>query len=57
MGLLLAICVHVADVQVRRSALLLVEDVAPNTTPSLQLVWADEGYGGAFARWLHEARG
>jgi transposase len=57
MGLVLAVRVHVADVQDRGGARLLVEQrVAPNTAPSLRLVWADQGCTGACAEWLREAR-
>jgi len=56
MGLVLAACVHAADVQDREGARLLVEK-APNVPPSLQLVWADQGYTGACAQWMHETRG
>ena len=56
-GLVLAVCVHAADVQDREGARLLVERVLPDALPSLQLVWADQGYTGAFAHWLRETRG
>ena len=29
----------------------------PTELASLQRVWADQGYPGAFAEWLHESRG
>jgi putative transposase len=57
MGLVLAVCVHAADVQDRVGARLLVETTAPTELTSLQRVWADQGYTGAFAGWLHETRG
>ena len=57
MGLVLAVCVHAADVQDREGARLLVAGMAPAALPSLQRVWADQGYTGAFAQWLREARG
>ena len=57
MGLVLAACVHAADVQDREGARLLIERMGPNDAASLQLVWADQGYTGAFAQWLHAARG
>jgi transposase len=56
MGLVLAVCVHAADVQDREGARLLVE-AAPQVSPPLQVVWADQGYTGAFAQWLRETRG
>ncbi len=37
--------------------MLVEQRVAPHTAPSLQPVWADQGYTGAFADWLREARG
>jgi putative transposase len=55
-GLVLAVCVHAADVQDREGARLLVERVLPDALPSLQLVWADQGYTAAFAHWLRETR-
>jgi putative transposase len=57
MGLVLAACVHAADVQDRAGARLLVEGTAPTELSALQLVWADQGYTGAFAEWLHARRG
>ena len=57
MGLLLAVCVHAADVQDREGARLLAGTVMPNTLPALHHIWADQGYTGAFAAWLRETRG
>ena len=57
MGLLLGVCVHAADVQDRAGARLLVDMTAPTELPALQLLWADQGYTGAFADWLRETRG
>lgn len=57
MGLVLALCVHASDEQDREGARVVVERVVPSMTPSLQLAWADQGYTGAFAEWLREARG
>jgi putative transposase len=34
-----------------------VETARPGELPRKQLVWADQGYTGAFASWLHDARG
>jgi putative transposase len=41
MGLVLAVCVHAADVQDREGARRLVE-TAPRVSPPLQVVWAYE---------------
>ena len=57
MGLVLLACVHGADVQDRAGARRLVETARPGELPRLQLVWADQGYTGAFAEWLRAARG
>jgi putative transposase len=57
LGLVLLACVHAADIHDRDGAPLLVDTAAPRELPGLQLVWADQGYTGAFARWLAEARG
>ena len=43
MGLVLAVCVHAADVQDREGARLLVAGTAPPALSSLQRVWADQG--------------
>ena len=56
-GLVLAACVHAADVQDREGARQLVESARPAAVASLQHVWADQGYTGAFAEWLHATRG
>jgi putative transposase len=57
MGLLLAVCVHAADVQDREGARLLAETLSSNALPALRHVWADQGYTGAFAAWLRGVRG
>lgn len=57
LGLVLAVCVHGADVQDRAGARLLVDAVPPHALPRLGLVWADQGYTGPFAEWLRETRG
>ncbi len=57
MGLVLAACVHAADVQDREGARQLVEAARPAALASLQHVWADQGYTGAFAEWLYATRG
>ncbi len=56
-GLVLLACVHAADLHDREGARRLVETAQPNDLPRVQLVWADQGYTGAFARWLDETRG
>ena len=56
-GLVLAVCVHAADVQDREGARMLVRTAAPNDLARLRVVWADQGYTGAFAPWLAEQRG
>src|SRR5919199_1532950 len=43
MGLVLAVCVHAADVQDRAGARRLVEATPPTELASLRLVWADQG--------------
>ena len=53
-GLLLAVCVHAADVQDREGARLLTHAVTPNALPARRHVWADQGYTGAFAAWLQD---
>lgn len=57
MGLVLAVCVHAADVQDRAGARLVVESTAPVELGSLGIAWAEQGYTGALADWLHETRG
>jgi putative transposase len=57
LGLPLAVCVHAADLQDRAGAHLLVDAVAVDALPNLNVVWADQGYAGPLAAWLHEARG
>ena len=56
-GLVLLACVHAADLHDRDGARLLVETARRGELPRLELVWADQGYTGAFARWLEEQRG
>jgi hypothetical protein len=50
-------CVRAADPHDRDGARPLVDAAGPSELPSLQLVWADQGYTGQFARWLQDARG
>jgi putative transposase len=57
MGLVLLACVHAADLHDREGARLLVETAQVSELPRMALVWADQGYTGAFAHWLHETRG
>lgn len=56
-GLVLLACVHAADLQDREGARLLIGTAAPNDLPRAERVWADQGYTGAFARWLEDQRG
>ena len=56
-GLVLLACVHAADLHDRDGARQLIARAAPDELARMQLVWADQGYTGAFARWLEEARG
>ncbi len=57
LGLLLAACVHAADVQDRAGAHLLVDAVAADALPNLGLVWADQGYTGPLSDWMRRTRG
>jgi putative transposase len=57
MGLVLAVCVHAADIQDREGARQLVRTSAPTEFTSLQRVWTDQGYTGPFAEWLSDTRG
>jgi putative transposase len=41
----------------RAAVRLLLERTQGSELPRAQLVWADQGYTGAFARWLEEQRG
>jgi putative transposase len=56
-GLVLLACVHGADLHDRDGARRLVETAGASELARLELVWADQGYTGAFARWLHDTRG
>jgi putative transposase len=56
-GLVLLACVHSADLHDRDGARRLVEAAGPRELARLELVWADQGYTGAFAQWLHARRG
>ena len=56
-GLVLLACVHAADLHDRDGARLLIGTAQRSELSEMQLVWADQGYTGAFARWLHDVRG
>jgi putative transposase len=56
-GLVLLACVHAADVPDREGARRLVARAEPTAWPRLERVWADQGYRGAFAHWVHATRG
>jgi transposase len=56
-GLVLLACAHAADLHDRDGARHLIASVLPNDLPRMQLVWADQGYTGAFAQWLADQRG
>jgi putative transposase len=56
-GLVLLACVHAADLHDRDGGRMLVETTQPGELARLELVWADQGYTGAFARWLEERLG
>lgn len=56
-GLVLLACVHAADLHDRDGARLLVGTAPPQELSRMELVWADQGYTGQFARWLDEERG
>jgi putative transposase len=56
-GLVLLACVHAADLHDRDGARLLIERAPRSGLSRMQLVWADQGYTGAFAQWLEERRG
>lgn len=51
MGLLLIVVVHIASIQDRDGAKLVLEK-APNRLTSLQHIWADGGYGGKLIEWV-----
>ena len=57
MGLVLLAVVHAADLHDRDGARRLIDIARRDELARLELVWADQGYTGAFARWLHETRG
>ena len=49
--------IRAGGVDTARCHRLLADTAAPNALSSLELVWADQGYTGAFAHWLHNTRG
>lgn len=57
MGLVLAVCVHAADVQDRQGARLLAGTVPAGSLPGLHRAWADQRYTGALEAWLQTTRG
>jgi putative transposase len=56
MGLLLLVVVHVANVQDRDGARLLL-DKAKGLFPRLRLIWADGGYAGQLIGWVQATCG
>jgi putative transposase len=56
-SLVLLACVNAADQQDRDGARHLIARAAPSEFARMQLVWADQGYAGAFAGWLEGQRG
>jgi len=44
-------------VQDREGARLLADAVTPNALATRGLIWADQGYTGACAAWVHDRRG
>ena len=56
LGLLLAVVVHPADVQDRDGARLVLQRLL-GRFPRLQLIWADEAYGGKLEEWVRTVGG
>jgi putative transposase len=56
MGLVLLVVVHVASIQDRDGARLLLAQ-AKGLFPRLQRIWADGGYAGKLIAWVHETCG
>lgn len=48
---------HGADLHDRKGARRIVATFAPNDLSPIELVWADQSYTGALARWIEERRG
>ena len=53
MGLLLAVVVHAADIQDRAGVSLVLSEFSKNY-PTITRIWADSGYNGKGAAWVHE---
>lgn len=53
MGLLLMVVVHIASIQDRDGAKLVLEKV-PKRFPRLKLIWADGGYRGKLIKWVKD---
>lgn len=56
-GRVLLAVVHAADLSARDGARRLIGSALLTDLPRLGLVWADQGYTGAFAEWLQDTRG
>ncbi len=54
---MLLACVHAADLHDREGARRLVQTAQHSELPRIKLVWADQGYTGAFAEWLERDGG
>jgi putative transposase len=53
MGFLLIVVVHIASIQDRDGAKLVLEKV-PKRFPRLKLIWADGGYQGKLIKWVKD---
>ena len=56
MGLIIALTVHVASIQDRDGAKLVLAKLL-GLYPRLQLIWADGGYAGQLIEWVKELGG
>lgn len=56
-GLVLHARIHSAALHDRDGGRLLLDATSREELPRLDVVWADQGYAGAFARWAREERG
>ena len=56
-GLVLAACVHGADLPDRDGGRRLLAESFGRELPRLKLVWADGAYTGEFRRWAEEEQG
>jgi putative transposase len=54
MGLLLMVVVHIASVQDRDGAMIVLQK-AKQSFSRLQLIWADGGYAGKLVNWAKES--